>query len=91
MKKTHAAVTTGGSAMTRYQDVVVGNRSLKTFVYYEFCMLLSPLPGVLGLFLRKIFWPRLFGTCGKGAAFAAGIILRHPHRIHMGDRVIISD
>jgi len=91
MKKTHAAVTTGGSAMSRYQDVMVGNRSLKTFGYYEFCMLLSPLPGAAGLFFRKIFWPRLFGSCGKGAAFATGIILRHPHRIHIGNRVIISE
>ena len=91
MKKTHAAVTTGGSAMSRYQDVVVGSRSLKTFVYYEFCMFLSLLPGALGLFLRKIFWPRLFGSCGKGVAFAAGIILRHPGRIHIGDRVVISE
>lgn len=91
MKKTHDAVTAGGSAMSRYQDVVVGNRSLKTFVYYEFCMFLSPMPGAIGLFLRKIFWPRLFGSCGKGAAFATGIVLRHPHRIHIGSRVVISE
>lgn len=77
--------------MARYQDVVVGTRSLKTFVYYEFCMFLSPLPGALGLFLRKIFWPRLFGSCGEGVAFATGIILRHPHRIHIGNQVIISE
>jgi acetyltransferase-like isoleucine patch superfamily enzyme len=91
MKKTHTAVTAGGSAMSRYQDVVVGKRSLKKLVYYEFCMFLSPLPGALGLFLRKIFWPHLLGSCGKGTAFAAGIILRHAHRIHIGNRVVISE
>jgi len=91
MKKTHEAVTEGGSAMSRYQDVIVGIRSLKIFIYYEFCMFLSLLPGAPGLFLRKIFWPRLFGSCGQGTAFATGIVLRHPHRIHIGNRVVISE
>jgi acetyltransferase-like isoleucine patch superfamily enzyme len=54
-------------------------------------MMLSPIPGAFGLFLRKIFWPPLFGSCGKGVAFAANIILRHPHRIHLGERVVISE
>lgn len=54
-------------------------------------MWLAPIPGALGLFLRKIFWPRLFKSCGNGVAFAANIILRHPNRIHLGDRVVISE
>jgi galactoside O-acetyltransferase len=54
-------------------------------------MWLACIPGGLGLFLRRVFWPRLFGSCGKGVAFAANIILRHPHRIHLGDRVVISE
>ena len=91
MKKTHAAVTTGGSAFSRYQDVVIGKRSAARFIYYEWCMLLSPLPGALGLFLRKIFWPRLFGSCGKGVVFASNVTVRHPHRIFLGDRVVISE
>lgn len=91
MTKTHAAVTEGGSAVTRYQDVVVGDRSLRATAYYEWCMWLAWIPGALGLFLRKTFWPRLFGSCGKGVVFAANIILRHPHRIHIGNRVIISE
>jgi galactoside O-acetyltransferase len=91
MKKTQAAVTTGGSAITRYQDVVIGDRSLLRLLYFEWCMLLSPIPGAIGLFLRKIFWPRLFASCGKGVSFAANIILRHPNRIHFGDRIVISE
>lgn len=91
MKKTHAAVTKGGSALSRYQTVVVGSRSLSATIYYEWCTWLTWIPGALGLFLRKVFWFRLFGSCGKGVAFAANIILRHPHRIHLGDRVVISE
>lgn len=91
MTKTHAAVTEGGSAVTRYQDVVVGHRSLRATAYYEWCMWFAWVPGALGLFLRKAFWPRLFGSCGKEVAFTANIILRHPHRIHLGDRVVMSE
>lgn len=91
MDKTHAAVTKGGSTLSRYQDVVVGDRSLVSTVYYEWCICLSCIPGALGLFFRKTFWPRLFGSCGKGVVFAANITLRHPHRIHIGDRVVISE
>ena len=89
--KTHAAVTTGGSALARYQDVMVGSRSLATTLYYELCAWLGPIPGALGLGLRKLFWPRLLGSCGSGVLFGANVILRHPRRIHLGDRVVVSD
>jgi galactoside O-acetyltransferase len=62
-----------------------------TTLYYEWCMWLSPIPGALGLFLRKFFWPRLLGSCGKGVLFGTNVILRHPHRIHLGDRVVVSE
>lgn len=91
MDKTHAAVTKDGSALSRYQTVVVGSRSLRATIYYEWCIWFACVSGAAGLLLRKTFWPRLFGSCGKGVAFAANIILRHPHRIHLGDRVVISE
>ena len=54
MKKTHAAVTEGVSAVTRYQDVVVGERPLRATVYYhEWCMWLAWILGALGLFLPE--------------------------------------
>jgi acetyltransferase-like isoleucine patch superfamily enzyme len=89
--KTHKAVTGKGSALAKYQDVIVGNRSIPYLLYYEWCSWVGALPGALGMFLRKIFWPRLFGSCGKNVAFAAGIVLRHPKRIHLGDSVVISE
>lgn len=91
MKKTHAAVTGKGSPLAKYQDVVVGSRSWFNFFYYEFCMLLGPLPGALGMVLRKIIWPRMFGSCGKGCIFGTGIVVRHPGRIRLGRSVIISE
>lgn len=91
MKKTHAAVTKGGSAMSRYQDVIIGRGSFSAFIYFEWCMFLSSISGAIGLFLRKIFWPKLFGSCGKGITFGKNTIVRHPHRIQIGDRVVISE
>lgn len=91
MDKTHAAVTGKGSALGRYREVVVGSSSLLTFLYYEWCMLLAPVPGALGIALRKIFWPGLFGSCGKGALFGVNIVLRHPGRIHLGTSVVLSE
>lgn len=89
--KTQHAVTGNGSALRRYQDVVVGRTGLAATLYFDFCAALSPIPGALGLVLRQRFWPRLFGSCGAGVVFGTGIVLRHPHRIHLGDRVVVSE
>ena len=91
MKKTHQAITGKGSPLTKYQDVMVGSRSLFALLYYELCMLLAPIPGAPGMVLRKIFWPRLFADCGKGCMFASGIVLRQPGRIRLGRAVVISE
>jgi acetyltransferase-like isoleucine patch superfamily enzyme len=91
-KKTHAAITgEGSSALQRYRQVIVGRDSMASFLYFEWCGLLSIVPGAAGLVLRKVFWPRLFGQCGKGTIFGSQVVLRHPHRIKLGKRVIISD
>lgn len=89
--KSHESVTQNGSAIKKYQQIIIGKTSWKTFLYYEYCTWLSIIPGTVGLLLRKIFWPRLFGSCGKGVLFSSNVIVRHPHRIHLGNNVIISE
>lgn len=89
--KTHAAVTEEGSMLAKYQNVMVGQRSLGATLYYEWCAWMGLIPGAIGLFLRRLFWPRLFGSCGKGVTFGANVILRHPNRIYIADNVVISD
>lgn len=91
MRKTHQTVTGKGSPLAKYQDVLVGSRSLAALFYYEWCVMLGPLPGAAGMLLRQIFWPRLFASCGKGCLFAPGIVLRHPGRIRLGSSVVISE
>jgi len=91
VKKTQQAITGKGSALNKYQDVIIGNRSLLFLLYYECCVWFGIVPGALGMLLRQIFWPRLFGSCGRNVAFASGVVLRHPKRIHLGDSVVISE
>ena len=90
-KGTHESVTRGDNVLKRYRDTMVGRSSIFHLFYYEWCMLLGVVPGSAGLLMRHVFWPRLFGHCGKGTRFARNVIVRQPHRIHLGERVIISE
>jgi galactoside O-acetyltransferase len=91
MEKTHQAITEEGSSLKKYQKIIVGSTSLTKLIYYEWCQLLGVCPGALGMVLRKMFWPRLFATCGKGVMFGNNVVLRHPSRIHLGNHVVISE
>lgn len=91
INKTHKVISEKGSALSKYQHIIVGDDSWLFLLYFEFCSLLGKFPGALGIVLRKIFWPRLFGSCGKGVMFADNVVLRQPKRIHLGDNVIISE
>jgi len=80
------------SALQKYQDLVVGSRSLARLVLYEIVLLATSwVPGALGLVLRRLAYPWLLGSCGKGATFGQGVALRHPHKIHIGDGVVVDD
>lgn len=89
--KTHKVLSEKGSALSKYQHIIVGDDSWLYLFYFEFCALLGKFPGALGILLRKLFWPRLFGSCGKGVMFAENIVLRQPKNIHLGNNVIISE
>ena len=93
IEKAHAQITDeSSSAVRRYQRVVVGSDSTLFLVQYELLTgLLGGFPGALGLFLRQKLYPSLLAACGKGTVFGAGLTLRHPRRIRLGRRVVISD
>jgi acetyltransferase-like isoleucine patch superfamily enzyme len=48
-------------------------------------------PGALGLWLRSRLYPKLLKRCGRGVVFGLNTILRHPHKIEIGDNVVIDD
>ncbi|HET7747572.1 MAG TPA: acyltransferase, partial [Vicinamibacteria bacterium] len=82
----------GRSALSKYQDLVVGSRSLLDLILYEAVVLLTSwVPGALGLVLRKIAYPWLLGSTGRNVVFGQGVVLRHPGKVRLGDDVVIDD
>jgi acetyltransferase-like isoleucine patch superfamily enzyme len=78
--------------LKRYQEKVLGDDRLLPFLEYELATLLfGNLSGGLGYLLRKRFYRRLFKSVGSGAIFGKGVVLRHPGRITLADRVAIDD
>ena len=81
-----------GSPLRAYQDLVIGSRSLARLVLYELVLLVSSwVPGALGLLLRKLCYPLLLGSVGRGVVFGQGVVLRHPHKVRLGDGVTLDD
>jgi acetyltransferase-like isoleucine patch superfamily enzyme len=80
------------SALAKYQDLVVGSRSLLRLFIYELVVTgTSWVPGALGLVLRRIFYPLLLGRCGRNVTFGHGVVLRHPAKIRLGADVVVDD
>jgi len=80
------------SPLRKYQDLVVGSRSLVRLAVYELVVLASSwVPGALGLVLRKLLYPLVLGRVGRGVVFGQGVVLRHPRKIRIGDGVTVDD
>ncbi len=80
------------SPLQKYQETVIGKSGLGSLIKFELIMLLcSWIPGALGFLLRKMLYPLLFGDVGRGVVFGQHIVLRHPHKIKIGNHVVIDD
>jgi acetyltransferase-like isoleucine patch superfamily enzyme len=80
------------SAFKKYIDLFVGKRNVWQVVKYEIIVFLfSWIPGALGFFLRKIFYPTILNKVEKGVVFGHHITLRHPHLITIGENSYIDD
>lgn len=81
-----------GGKVKKYQDLILGRRNfLNLFKYELITSLTKSLPGALGLWLRSKLYPRLLGLVGENVTFGSGIVIRHPHKIFIGDNVVIDD
>jgi acetyltransferase-like isoleucine patch superfamily enzyme len=81
-----------GSALAKYRALIVGRPGVGALVAYEAVALLAQsVPGALGLLLRKTCYPWLLGSCGRNVVFGQNVVLRHPHKIHIGDNVVVDD
>ncbi len=75
-----------------YRDLVIGRPGFWALLKYEWVQFLSTnVPGALGLWLRARLYPKLLKRCGRGAVFGLNTILRHPHKIELGDNVVVDD
>jgi acetyltransferase-like isoleucine patch superfamily enzyme len=80
------------SRRRRYAELVIGQDGWWPLIRHELTMLLCGwVPGALGLFLRAKLYPFLLGSVGRNVAFGANIVLRHPHKIFIGNDVVIDD
>ncbi|MDQ3348931.1 MAG: acyltransferase [Acidobacteriota bacterium] len=80
------------SAREKYASLVVGRPGWRALLAHEAVTLLSQqVPGALGLVLRKALYPVLLGACGRNVVFGQNVVLRHPHKIRIGDNVVIDD
>ena len=80
------------SAREKYAELVVGRPGWGALLQHEIIVLLAQsIPGALGLALRQTLYPSLLGACGRNVIFGQNVVLRHPHKIRIGDNVVIDD
>lgn len=81
-----------GSPRQKYAALVVGRPGWGALLKYELVQQASQnVAGALGLALRKVMFPWLLGACGRNVIFGQNVVLRHPHKIRIGDNVVIDD
>jgi acetyltransferase-like isoleucine patch superfamily enzyme len=83
---------TGKSSRAKYTELVIGRPGLGALLKYELIVAVAQaIPGAAGLLLRKFLYPFLLGSCGRNVIFGQNVVLRHPHKIHLGSDVVIDD
>ena len=80
------------SARAKYSALIVGRPGLGALLGYELVIAVAQArAGALGLALRKALYPLLLGACGRNVVFGQNVTLRHPHKIRIGNNVVIDD
>ena len=82
----------GTSSRAKYASLVVGRPGLGALLKYELIVMFAQSwPGALGLAMRRLLYPLLLGSCGRNVVFGQHVVLRHPHKVHIGSNVVIDD
>jgi acetyltransferase-like isoleucine patch superfamily enzyme len=80
------------SAREKYAALVVGRPGWGALLKHELVTFTAQeTPGAVGLLLRKMLYPLLLGRTGRNVVFGQNVVLRHPHKIEIGDDVVIDD
>jgi acetyltransferase-like isoleucine patch superfamily enzyme len=82
----------GKTSRAKYAELVVGRPGLGALLKHELIVSIAQArAGALGLLLRKVLYPHLLGSCGRNVIFGQNVVLRHPHKIHIGSNVVVDD
>jgi acetyltransferase-like isoleucine patch superfamily enzyme len=82
----------GTSGRAKYSALVVGRQGWGALLKHELVVSVAQArAGALGLALRKTLYPLLLGSCGRNVVFGQNVVLRHPHKIHIGNNVVVDD
>jgi len=82
----------GKSSFQKYRDLTTGDTGLLPLVLHEILsLLLLPLPGALGIVLRRVVYKRVFRKCGTGLIIGRNCVFRHTSKISLGNDVTIDD
>jgi acetyltransferase-like isoleucine patch superfamily enzyme len=80
------------SMLARYMDKAYGTRKIPQILANELrVFLFGDLTGGAGYLFRKIFFGGMFRNAGRGVIYGRGLVLRHPGKISIGERVSIDD
>jgi len=80
------------SMLARYMDKAYGTRKIPQILANELrIFLFGDLTGGAGYLFRKIFFGGMFRNAGRGVIYGRGLVLRHPGKISIGERVSIDD
>lgn len=86
------ASDSGKSAFRKYRDLMYGDVSLGRVILCELITtLFGGCPGMGGLFFRMKLYRFMFPNIGKKVVFGRNVTIRHPHKIRIGDGVIVDD
>ncbi len=81
-----------GGLLTVYKRLRVGDAGWLFFFWFE-CVttLFGNVPGALGLIMRRWLYRPFFKACGRGVVIGAGVVLRNPRGISLGNQVVLDD
>lgn len=80
------------STLQRYMSMTLAKPSFFKLLFYELLMtFIAPIPGALGLALRRVLYPCLLGECGRGVVIGKSVTIRHPEHIFLAAGVVIDD
>lgn len=85
-------VTAEGKALFAYKHMLVGMKGWSYFVSFEiYTLLLSWLPSLLGMGLRRLILPLFLKCGGKGMIVGRNVTFRSPGSVTVGKGVVVDE